>query len=80
MIHNLKLSLHTGRQAEDDWEVIIPEDIEFWKQSLSSINQREYLHDSCKVQVNVDWSSVVPKLEQDFEAISNSGKITLFGF
>lgn len=68
-VHELKIIFRPGRSGEDNWEIIQPEDIEFWKKSIADINRREYFHDGCRVVVEADWSPVLRKLRKQLKAM-----------
>lgn len=55
-----------GRQQEEQWEIIEPREIAFWKSAATKLAQRNYSHNDCTVEVRLDWTSLVRKLVRDF--------------
>ena len=45
-----------GRASEEEWEVIEPARIDFWKRALHSLHSRSFEHDGVAITVDLDWS------------------------
>ena len=67
--HELKIIFKPGRTGEENWEILQPEDIDFWRKSINEIKQREYFHDGCSVVVKAEWSPVLRKLRKEYKAM-----------
>lgn len=67
--HELKIIFRPGRTGEENWEILQPEDIDFWKKSIDDIKQREYFHDGCRVFVEAEWTPVIRKLKKEHKAM-----------
>lgn len=51
-----------GRPSEEEWELIEPVWIKFWKRALPSLRERSFEHDAVNVKVTLDWTPYLRRL------------------
>lgn len=51
-----------GRPSEEEWDIVEPAWISFWKQALQSLHTRSFEHDGVAVTINLDWSPYARRL------------------
>lgn len=51
-----------GRPSEEEWELIEPAWIEFWKHALPSLRERSFEHGTVNVKVTLDWAPYLRRL------------------
>jgi hypothetical protein len=51
-----------GRPSEEEWELIEPAWIKFWKHAPPSLRERSFEHDAATVTVSLDWTPYLRRL------------------
>jgi hypothetical protein len=54
-----------GRQQEEHWQTIEPQEASFWKAASGRLSHRTYHHNKCSVEVALDWAPLVRRLIRD---------------
>jgi hypothetical protein len=54
-----------GRQQEEEWESIEPQEAAFWKDASRKLSHRNYQHSGCEIEVAVDWAPLARRLIRD---------------
>lgn len=51
-----------GRPSEEEWELVEPACIKFWKLAIPSLRERTFEHDAVHVKVGLDWAPYLRRL------------------
>lgn len=54
-----------GRQQDEHWQTIEPQEAAFWKTASKKLSHRRYQHNNCSIDVELDWSPLVRRLIRD---------------
>lgn len=54
-----------GRQAEEEWQTLEPQDAAFWKAAARKLSQRTYEHKGCRISVELDWAPLGRRIIRD---------------
>ncbi len=55
-----------GRPSDEEWEIIEPTYISFWKTALNYLCSHSYNHDSATVSIKIDWPPYVRHMENTY--------------
>lgn len=56
---------HPGRQQEEEWQTIEPQESAFWRSAARKLSQRRYEHKGCTINVAIDWTPLGRRLIRD---------------
>jgi hypothetical protein len=59
-----------GRQQEEYWETIEPQEAAFWKEAAFKLANYTYQHEGCEVDVAIDWAPLVRRLLRDHDLLT----------
>lgn len=54
-----------GRQAEEEWETIEPEEAAFWQEASRELSSRSYEHKGCRITLSIDWTPLGRRIIRD---------------
>jgi len=54
-----------GRMAEEEWQILEPQDAKFWKVAARKLSQRTYEHNGCRISIELDWTPLSRRIIRD---------------
>lgn len=58
-----------GRQTEEEWKIIGPQQADFWKSAIRRLSGRSYQHNGYDIEVKIDWAPLARRLIRDHKLL-----------